>query len=69
MRAVESEMLAKGFKKSNNPDLLVSIFTKSREKINVNDNRFGGLIGILGIMVLIRLELPKKQKELYLLIL
>lgn len=41
MRAVESEMLAKGFKKSNNPDLLVSIFTKSREKINVNDNRFG----------------------------
>ena len=40
MRAIESEMLAKGFKKSNNPDLLVSIFTKSREKVNVTDNRF-----------------------------
>lgn len=42
MRAIETEMLAKGFRKSNNPDLLVSIFTKSRERINVNDNRFGG---------------------------
>lgn len=35
LRAIEAELLAKGFTKSENPDLLVSIFTKSREKINV----------------------------------
>ena len=32
LRAIESELLAKGFTKSDNPDMLVSIFTKSREK-------------------------------------
>ena len=36
LRAIEVEMLAKGFTKSNNPDLLVSIFTKSRKKVNVD---------------------------------
>ncbi len=42
LRAIEAELLAKGFTKSENPDLLVSIFTKSREKINVyNNNGFG----------------------------
>jgi hypothetical protein len=30
MRAIEAEMLAKGYTKSSNPDILVSIFTKSR---------------------------------------
>ncbi|HLV40551.1 MAG TPA: DUF4136 domain-containing protein [Xanthomarina sp.] len=35
LRAIESELLAKGFTKSETPDLLVSIFTKSREKVNV----------------------------------
>ena len=38
MRAIESELLVKGFSKSSNPDILVSIFTKSREKINVYSN-------------------------------
>ena len=38
LRAIETELLAKGFTKSENPDLLVSIFTKSREKINVRNN-------------------------------
>lgn len=42
LRAIETEMLAKGFTKSENPDLLVSIFTKSREKINVYNNGYGG---------------------------
>lgn len=37
LRAIESELLAKGFTKSENPDMLVSIFTKSREKINVHN--------------------------------
>ena len=41
LRAIESELLAKGFTKSENPDLLVSIFTKSREKINVYNNGWG----------------------------
>lgn len=42
LRAIETEMLAKGFTKSENPDLLVSIFTKSREQVNVYNNGFGG---------------------------
>ncbi|PWI31696.1 DUF4136 domain-containing protein [Flavobacteriaceae bacterium LYZ1037] len=40
LRAIESEMLAKGFTKSETPDLLVSIFTKSREKVNVQNSGF-----------------------------
>lgn len=41
LRAIETEMLAKGFTKSENPDLLVSIFTKSREQVNVHSSGFG----------------------------
>ena len=41
MRAVEAELVAKGFSKSTNPDILVSIFTKSREQVNVSDNNIG----------------------------
>ncbi|OUR92719.1 hypothetical protein A9Q87_06460 [Flavobacteriales bacterium 34_180_T64] len=41
LRAIENELLAKGFTKSENPDLLVSLFTKSREKINVYNNGYG----------------------------
>ena len=41
LRAIESELLAKGFTKSDNPDMLVSIFTKSRERVNVNQTNFG----------------------------
>ena len=41
LRAIESELTAKGFTKSENPDMLVSIFTKSREKINVYNDGFG----------------------------
>ena len=41
MRAVEAELLAKGFSKAVNPDILVSIFTKSREQVNVSDNNIG----------------------------
>ena len=42
LRAVEADLVAKGFTKSENPDLLVSIFTKSREKINVYNNNYHG---------------------------
>ncbi len=41
LRAIEAELLAKGFTKSENPDLLVSIFTKSRQKINVYNHGYG----------------------------
>ena len=41
LRAIEAELLAKGYTKSENPDMLVSIFTKSREKINVYNDGFG----------------------------
>jgi len=41
LRAIESELLAKGFLKSENPDMLVSFFTKSRERVNVNQNNTG----------------------------
>ncbi|MGJ8745282.1 DUF4136 domain-containing protein [Polaribacter sp.] len=42
LRAIESELLAQGLTKSNNPDMLVSIFTKSRQKVNVQQqNNFG----------------------------
>ena len=41
MRAIEAELTAKGMVKSNNPDILVSIFTKSRERININQANFG----------------------------
>lgn len=39
LKAIEEELLLKGFTKSKNPDILVGIFTKSREKVNVNVNR------------------------------
>ena len=41
LRAVESEMLAKGFVKSDTPDLLVNIFTKERQEVNVYNQNFG----------------------------
>lgn len=41
LRSIESEMSAKGFTKSDNPDLLVSIFTKTNENINIYQNRMG----------------------------
>lgn len=42
LRAIENELTAKGFTKSENPDLLVSIIASSREKIDVYNNYYGG---------------------------
>lgn len=42
LHAIEAQMEAKGFIKSEDPDLLVSIFTKSREKIDVYNNNYYG---------------------------
>ncbi|UAM96843.1 DUF4136 domain-containing protein [Polaribacter litorisediminis] len=38
LRAIEFELVAQGFVKSDDPDLLISIFTKSRRKVNVQQN-------------------------------
>ncbi|WP_373055656.1 DUF4136 domain-containing protein [Zunongwangia sp. H14] len=42
LRAIEQEMNEKGFTKSENPDLLVSIFTKTNENINIYQNNMPG---------------------------
>ncbi|SDX26451.1 DUF4136 domain-containing protein [Aequorivita viscosa] len=41
LRAIESELTTKGLIKSEIPDLLVSIFTKERERVDVYNNNFG----------------------------
>ena len=41
LRAIEFELLAKGFTKSENPDMLVSIFTKSEQRVDVYNNNWG----------------------------
>ena len=41
LRAIESELTAKGMTKSQNPDVIINIFAKSNKKINVyTDNNF-----------------------------
>ncbi len=42
LRAVENELKAKGMVISEDPDLLVNIFTKSRKKVDVYDNSYYG---------------------------
>jgi len=41
LRAIELALFAKGFTKSDSPDMLVGIFAKSREKVNVSQNNVG----------------------------
>jgi len=41
LRAIETELLAKGFTKSEKPDLLVSLFTKSQQRVDVYNNSWG----------------------------
>ena len=42
MYAIEDELQLKGMKKSDNPDVLVNIFTKSQEKVDVYSNMHFG---------------------------
>jgi len=42
LRAIESEMSKRGFTKSEDPDLLVSIFTKEKEQVDIYNNYWGG---------------------------
>jgi hypothetical protein len=41
LRSIDETMTAKGFTKSDNPDLLISFFTKEREEVNVNQFNAG----------------------------
>lgn len=41
LRAIENELGSRGFVKSENPDVLISIFTKERERVDVYNNNFG----------------------------
>lgn len=41
LRAIDTEMSARGFSKSQEPDLLISIFTKEREEVDVFNNNIG----------------------------
>jgi len=38
LRAIEAEMGSRGFVKSDKPDVLISIFTKERERVDVYNN-------------------------------
>lgn len=40
LRAIETKLQAKGMTKSKNPDILVSIFTKTTENVNIYQNRY-----------------------------
>ncbi|GGW68256.1 uncharacterized protein DUF4136 [Winogradskyella epiphytica] len=41
LRAIEAELMAKGFTKSETPDMLVSIFTKSNQRVDIYNNAWG----------------------------
>lgn len=41
LKAIDAEMASMGFQKSNSPDLLVSIFTKEKERVDVFNQGFG----------------------------
>jgi hypothetical protein len=41
LRAIESELMAKGMTKSENPDMLVSMFTKSNQRVDIYNNAWG----------------------------
>ena len=41
LRAIETEMSNRGFVKSENPDILVSMFTKEREQVDIYNNYWG----------------------------
>lgn len=42
IKAIEQEMLAKGFTVSSKPDIVVNIFAKSTKKVTVYNNMYGG---------------------------
>lgn len=45
LKAIDTEMSSRGMTKSQNPDILISIFTKEREQVDVYNNYWGGRYG------------------------
>lgn len=41
LRSIDAELTAKGLNKNESPDLLVSFFTKERQRVDVYNNNFG----------------------------
>lgn len=41
LRAIEAELLNKGLTKSENPDILISLFTASQQRVDVYNNSWG----------------------------
>ena len=41
LRAIEAELMAKGMTKSENPDMLVSMFTESNQRVDIYNNAWG----------------------------
>ena len=41
LRAIDNQMQQKGFTKSENPDLLINIFTKEKQQVDVNQFNMG----------------------------
>ncbi len=41
LRAIEAELMTKGMTKSENPDMLVSMFTKSNQRVDIYNNAWG----------------------------
>lgn len=41
LRAIEFNLSQKGMRKSENPDLIISIFTKEKERVDVYNNYYG----------------------------
>ncbi len=48
LKAIEAEMTTRGFVKSDNPDLLVSIFTKEKDQVDIYNNNCGWGWGGMG---------------------
>lgn len=45
LKAIDLEMSSRGMVKAQDPDLLISIFTKEREQVDVYNNYWGGMYG------------------------
>lgn len=41
LRAIDSEMSAKGMQKSESPDVMISFFTKAKERVDVYQSHYG----------------------------
>ena len=45
LRAIDTELTSRGFVKSKSPDILISIFTKEKEQVDIYNNYWSGYYG------------------------